>query len=147
MLLILDNAPIHTDPFVVLLMHPALNCYTIPYSPELAIFDFLFTDLKSCLRGSHFLNNNEMREFLKDKYTTFVRDANVMLKHRWIKYIDYKRFILKYIGKILLCEAGKIFNDASMPRAVSVDVRVVQSMMVCNLKSASREPIPVCLVI
>uniref|UniRef100_A0A672ZDH7 Mos1 transposase HTH domain-containing protein n=1 Tax=Sphaeramia orbicularis TaxID=375764 RepID=A0A672ZDH7_9TELE len=81
-LLLQDNAPVHTAQVAVaeahncgfeLLPHP-------PYSPDL-----------SHLCGRHFRNDDDVihavEEFLGDQDVTFFRDGIVMLEHRWTKCI------------------------------------------------------------
>lgn len=98
MFLLQDNVPIHTAQITVaetancafeLLPHP-------PYSPDIALPDFLFPKLKSHLHSHHFGNNDEIIcavEFLEYQNTTTFSDWTAMIKHCWTKWIDVKNFL------------------------------------------------------
>ena len=69
-----------------------------PYFSYLVPSDFfLFLELKSDLRGRHFLNNDELiyaaGDFLEDQHSIFFRDRNAMFEYRLTKGIALKMWV------------------------------------------------------
>lgn len=149
-LLIVDNAPIHTVPVVVAVN---VSSFELLYHRLLSRISciWLLVSWSQIPPAKQPFSKEWWDHMCCGEFTTFFRDENAMSEFvHWIvglRTLTLRGRIWKYMKNIMLGESGNFFNNPRLRRAANVDVWVVQSMTACNLKSGSRVAIPVSLVI
>ena len=89
-----DNAPAHTSAVSIARVHKLgfKVLPHLPYSSDLAPFDFLFPNLKIWLRGKRFLSDKEVIADLNDYFegfkSSYFSEGIKKCKERWTKCVD-----------------------------------------------------------